>query len=101
MKKLLIIAFMLFGINGFGQESFKKKFFIPTKLGNEIFLRKDTLIMYKDMNIKEKGDIDKMYKNGVNPWWLSDSLQKLFSSKEIKRKEYEAICVANSLESLT
>lgn len=46
------------------QEIFKKKYFIPTKLANGISLKKDTTIVYSNMNIKEKDIIDKKYVEG-------------------------------------
>lgn len=44
----------------FSQESFKKKYFIPTKLANDIALKKDTIIKFE--NYTKQDSIKKMYK---------------------------------------
>lgn len=81
MKKLItIIAVLLFGINSFSQESFKKKYFIPTKLANEIFLKKDTIIKYENMNDKEKEIINKKYINGE---YVDVTTEELIDGKKV------------------
>lgn len=62
MEKLITVCLLLaatFVVNA--QESFKKKYFIPTKLANDIYLKKDTIVMYDAMTDKEKDEVIKKY----------------------------------------
>lgn len=61
MKNLIIIILLLFGIKSFGQESFKKKYSIQVQFGENIHLLKDTIVMYNNMNKKEKEEKEKIY----------------------------------------
>lgn len=64
MRNLLIICLLIATtslVNA--QESFKKKYFVPTKLANDIYLKKDSIITYDGMTYKERDEVIKKYKN--------------------------------------
>lgn len=68
MKKLLIIALLLFAINSFGQETFKKRYCIPNtitfKNGEKIYLKKDSIINYVNLTSNEQNELKKEYQLG-------------------------------------
>jgi len=64
MKKIYLVAVTIFLCHfSNAQESFKKKYFIPTKLANGILLQKDTIIMFDNMNDKELKSTLKKYED--------------------------------------
>lgn len=66
-KILLAIVLSLFGINSYGQETFKKKYYIPNtilfKNDKPIHLQKDSLISYENLTDSEKNEFRNDYKN--------------------------------------
>lgn len=86
MKKLLlIITVLLFGINSFGQEIYKKKYYIQDtiifKNGEKIYLQKDTIINYVNLTEAEQNELKHEY-----PFGKSISI-----TKEIKLGENKVL----------
>ena len=69
-KLLLIITLLLFAINIFGQESFKKKYYIQDtiifKNGEKIYLQKDSIINYVNLTDTEKKELRNEYPLGMS-----------------------------------
>ncbi len=95
MKNLIFILLLLFGINSSGQESFKKKYSIPVKFGENIYLLKDTIVMYNDMNKEEINKIDEIY-TGVD--FVEINTEEMINGKKIsitKNVKFDSIFKSN------
>lgn len=85
MKKLqLLLVLLSFSINGIGQESFKKKYYIQDtikfKNGDAIFLKKDSVIMFKNMTREEQDSIKKKYE-GID--YVEITTEEMINDKKV------------------